>query len=1259
MNSFLLPLSHHYPYFALGKGRRDSLAMLLLDQLTPEEYNLFFGDLKRDPLFYLVRPSLLPQQVAGHSGAKLLKISYADTSVEVVVFPSETLLAPHIQTGGITVGGETIAYTPDSCHYRFSNQTVIVSVNDCHPRSLDGVILTESHVGIFHPVPQRLLHLLHEDHQNSSSLQDNMCDYHIFHLADKSSLPVPLRVKRSIDKRFEDLEDEYLCATDDEHDMTGRASTRDERILKTPSIRTLDELVPDLEEDLNMNRNVTVPRTEDEDEVSRVPISIVKKKTIELAVFCDDVLYSNFPQKLKDSKSTRLFDYILTLVNAIQGIYHQEELQGYVLDLLIVKLDIQTSPNQGPRKSGGDIGAYLSSFCDWQKARNPSGEETPEHWDHAIMLSGLDLHSSGNPSVIGLAWVSGMCRPSISCTMNEGRSFMAVYVVAHEMGHNLGMNHDGHGEASGCNSGKYIMSPSVGPGKTTWSQCSIEVIHKFLRLSKYFNLINYIPRRSTCLDDGAEARAELRVDTSTLPFSEAQLISAKGVHSPLPPFLKALRDRTPGHRFTLTEQCQAMHGRDYFPALTKIDLCEYLYCTNGVLTKPAHPALEGSPCGPHRICLGGKCRPEEELSRFVHLYGGIATGAVGHVTEPETETPPYEEDLPFMTISDDKEDACTCTELPKVTEKPPKVICPLLAPAFYPVSDCEEQCSREDIFIKFENGYFYQIVNGEEKGESGVCNIVDHILSTTDVHESLLEDFNGLGISKRDYQLLCSVMPEFVSSVLPCSQTIDVGRCTPQRITLGIYGYNFTYIEENSYQNKNKIKWKGRRYSLFEFSGDQKLESSLRELFDGDILSQFSKCKQDNEFTKLSQISLTEIRPYLPYSLQPFFNANILNEVCQTKSMIFLDSKSKLATRVPIRTIDESKLSRCNRCPEVYKDLDNILTSLMNISDEVLVKICHLIPSAWVESVKACETAYLSEFSDDNCPPNYLVVQGNRFDFTYSLRGANERGISETSIEWRGHPYFLKEINYAGKQTEEVLEAKYNVDFSKKSTFRYYQSELKTRPRVSKYRSNSEGDSPTVLKSLNTQGDLKDELNFGVNGTLEKMDNLQEYIGQRDAYLASNAALVMPRTYVGPCSVTCGKGVRTINVECVDVTTEEVVDDGTCQGFVDTEINMEPCVMPPCSTARWTIEDWGPCSESCGSGIQYRDVICAIRLPVDPSDATQLRGDIEIVVDGSQCSGKQPSRVKECIGQCKLPVWCTNDDCLDYQDVQISKDFDY
>ncbi len=80
------------------------------------------------------------------------------------------------------------------------------------------------------------------------------------------------------------------------------------------------------------------------------------------------------------------------------------------------------------------------SFSHWQSRENPSGDSNPQHWDHALLLTGLDLFAVGRDGIsshqiVGLAPIGGMCTATSSCTVNEGRHFESVYVVAHEIGH--------------------------------------------------------------------------------------------------------------------------------------------------------------------------------------------------------------------------------------------------------------------------------------------------------------------------------------------------------------------------------------------------------------------------------------------------------------------------------------------------------------------------------------------------------------------------------------------------------------------------------------------------------------------------------------------------------------------------------------------------------------------------------------------------------------------------------------------------------
>lgn len=133
---------------------------------------------------------------------------------------------------------------------------------------------------------------------------------------------------------------------------------------------------------------------------------------------------------------------------------------------MLKRLEILHNDPKELRRSS-DIDIFLNSFCQWQRKFNPVADDDIVHFDHAVILTGnisiactyvriwmydtvtdhficsrlgLDLYvvsKNGKISsqVVGLAPVAGMCTTTSSCTINEGKHFESVFVVAHEIGH--------------------------------------------------------------------------------------------------------------------------------------------------------------------------------------------------------------------------------------------------------------------------------------------------------------------------------------------------------------------------------------------------------------------------------------------------------------------------------------------------------------------------------------------------------------------------------------------------------------------------------------------------------------------------------------------------------------------------------------------------------------------------------------------------------------------------------------------------------
>lgn len=180
----------------------------------------------------------------------------------------------------------------------------------------------------------------------------------------------------------------------------------------------------------------------------------------------------------KRRNATAVREEMVHLANFLDGIYMQLNVR-----VVLVGLEIWSQQNQ--INTDGGAGEVLSRFTQWREQKL-----VPRRRHDSAQL----ILNKGFGGTAGMAFVSTVCSRShgggINAFTNDNLASFAS-IVAHELGHNLGMNHD-DGRACTCPSPACIMN-SGATGSKNFSSCSADDFEKMILLTGGTCLLN-VPR---------------------------------------------------------------------------------------------------------------------------------------------------------------------------------------------------------------------------------------------------------------------------------------------------------------------------------------------------------------------------------------------------------------------------------------------------------------------------------------------------------------------------------------------------------------------------------------------------------------------------------------------------------------------------------------------------------------------------------------------------------------------------------------------
>lgn len=181
-------------------------------------------------------------------------------------------------------------------------------------------------------------------------------------------------------------------------------------------------------------------------------------KEVEIAYADDWLMYQKYNQN-----QNNVINHNMTVMNNVQNNYDNEFQHELLFE--VVQIWISTCSTCDPWTSSTDAGVLLGSFRTWG---NSGGFST------TYDVANLWTNRNFDGSTIGISWVDAVCTSFRYLTTQDFSNNQGALrsLLAHELGHNFGSNHD----PSGSNT---IMAPSL-VITNNWSSSSINQINNYV-----------------------------------------------------------------------------------------------------------------------------------------------------------------------------------------------------------------------------------------------------------------------------------------------------------------------------------------------------------------------------------------------------------------------------------------------------------------------------------------------------------------------------------------------------------------------------------------------------------------------------------------------------------------------------------------------------------------------------------------------------------------------------------------------------------